>query len=84
MAKKTRQEHKLNLASDVIEPFAINLLGLMLEKGVVSHEEASKLIAEMKTDLGTLVAGSTDQDGAGSMIRRLDQLARHYGVTKPN
>ncbi len=68
-------------ASEVIESFAINLLAMLLKRGVIEREEASQLLAGVKTELR---ACNAEAARAETLAERLDQLAWRVGLTKLN
>jgi hypothetical protein len=84
MAKKSpQQDHSSSLASGAIESLTMNLLAILLEKGAINRQEADKLIAGMKNDLRAF-RGGPEGAGAEALVQRLNEVARRFGVTKPN
>jgi hypothetical protein len=84
MATKNHpKDHSTNFACGVIESLTINLLAILLEKGVLNRQEANKLIAGMKSDL-RVFRGGTEAARADALAGRLDDLARSLGISKAN
>ncbi len=73
-----------DFAARIIESLAINVLAILLEKAVLSPDEAGKLIAGMKADLQAFTVGTAEAAHAKELLDRLDDLARRFALTKPN
>jgi hypothetical protein len=84
MARESPQDGPPGVASGAIESFVINLLTILLKKGVIQPEEAGTLIAGVKSEIRALASTSAEERRAELLMRRLDDLAHSLKVTKPN
>jgi hypothetical protein len=70
-------------ASELIEAFALNLLELLLKRGVIDRDEARTLIANVKAEISGLQPESEDISHE-VLAERLAGFAERLRLTKPN
>ena len=80
MHKNDFAEHT---ASELIESFALNLLDLLLQRGVVDRDEARTLITNVKAEINALQPQSEDFSHE-VLAERLAGFAQRLRLTKPN
>jgi hypothetical protein len=80
---KTKNRSPSN-ASHAVESFAVHLLTLLLERGVVERDEAAKLIANVKADFAGPYVGEDETVRADELKERLDHLAERFRPTNLN
>jgi hypothetical protein len=85
MAEEDWTRHPSAIALALTESLAINLLLTLVEKRLLSPEEARRMIAEAAQDLRVMAKGTPGAALAETTADRLESIAARFAVAeKPN